>query len=39
VIAKHYPGWSLNEIRGMTGRQRRFWMAMIEWKMARKTSG
>ena len=39
VIAQHYPGWSLSEIRSMTGRQRRFWMAMIEWKRARKTNG
>ena len=32
VIAMNYPGWALDEIRSMNGRQRRFWMAMIEWK-------
>jgi hypothetical protein len=36
VLAQAYPGWSLSEIRAMTGRQRRFWLAMIEWKRAKK---
>jgi hypothetical protein len=32
VIASSYVGWSLNEIRGMSARQREYWLKMIVWK-------
>jgi hypothetical protein len=32
VIAQTYSGWSLNEVRGMSARQRKYWLAMIRWK-------
>jgi hypothetical protein len=35
AIASHYPGWQLSEIRGMSARQRNYWMAMIKWKRER----
>jgi hypothetical protein len=35
AIASNYPGWQLSEIRGMSARQRDYWMAMIKWKRER----
>jgi hypothetical protein len=32
VIASHYTGWALSEIRGMSARQRIYWLAMIKWR-------
>jgi hypothetical protein len=32
VIASNYSGWTLSEIRAMTGRQRNYWLKMISWK-------
>jgi len=35
VIATTYSGWTLSEIRAMTGRQRNYWLKMITWKQER----
>jgi hypothetical protein len=35
VIATTYTGWTLSEIRAMTGRQRKYWLKMIDWKRER----
>ena len=35
VIAMHYTGWTLTEIRAMTIRQREYWLRMIRWKKER----
>jgi hypothetical protein len=35
VIASNYSGWTLSEIRAMTGRQRNYWLKMITWKRER----
>jgi hypothetical protein len=36
AIAQAYPGWSFQEVQGMTKRQRDYWMRMIRWKRERK---
>lgn len=35
VIASEYRGWPLSEIRGMSSRQREYWLNMIKWKRER----
>jgi Holliday junction resolvase-like predicted endonuclease len=32
VIASNYTGWTFSEIRAMSGRQRKYFLAMISWK-------
>lgn len=32
ILASGYPGWSLADIRGLTVRERQWWMKLLEWK-------
>ena len=34
-LAREYPGWSLAEIREMTVRERKNWLALIAWRRLR----
>jgi len=35
-ISRHYPGWNLTEIKGMTERERRHWVDSIKWRNERQ---
>jgi hypothetical protein len=32
TIAREYPGWGLEEIRGMSSRERINWLSLIKWR-------
>lgn len=32
-ISRHYPGWSLSDLKGMSHRERTHWVALIKWRM------
>ena len=31
-LSKHYPGWSLTEIKNMPARELGFWVDLIKWR-------
>jgi hypothetical protein len=32
VLSRNYPGWSLDEIRGLSVRERSNWLEVIRWR-------
>lgn len=32
-LSRHYPGWSLAEVRSLTARERRHFMETVIWRM------
>jgi hypothetical protein len=36
VISTFYPGWTLNEVRGLNARERKYWLKMGNWKMEKR---
>jgi len=36
ALARKYPGWTLNEIRDLTVRERENWLEILRWRYYRK---
>jgi hypothetical protein len=36
LIVSEYRGWSLTEVRGMSARQREYWLKMLKWKREKR---
>ena len=32
TISRTFPGWTLKDIKGLTTRERRFWIALANWE-------
>jgi hypothetical protein len=37
LIVSEYIGWPLSEVRGMSARQREYWIKMIKWKREKRS--